>query len=240
MSEVWDLEISDSRRKLILMCLADGANRESRECWPSVSYIASRCSCTERTVHRHLQELEREGFIEIHRRYDRSGRQRSNMYTIALPRNFVTPPCHVRQGEGDTCVRGEGDTGVIHNRNIEPSIETKRICAPNGSRFDEWYAQYPKKKGKAVALRSWKRRKLDQHADIIIADTLKRKAREWKDPQFIPMASTYINQERWLDEITEDNNGNQKTQRNHRGRETVIQRSQRKEREALQSVGIKI
>ena len=60
--------------------------------------------------------------------------------------------------------------------------------------------------------RWWKRKKLDQHADIIIADTMKRAEVEWSDPQFIPMASTYINQERWKDEDCKPrNNGVKKT-----------------------------
>ena len=83
----------------------------------------------------------------------------------------------------------------------ETDIEAdKRPCAPNGARFDEWYAQYPKKKGKAAALKTWKRKKLDCIADTILADTMKRAQIEWTDDQFIPMASTYINQERWQDE----------------------------------------
>ena len=41
-----------------------------------------------------------------------------------------------------------------------------------------------------------------------MADTVKRAEVEWKDPQFIPMASTYIHQERWEDEIETAQKGN--------------------------------
>ena len=76
------------------------------------------------------------------------------------------------------------------------------------SRFEEWYEKYPKKKGKVEARKHWKRKKLDPIADQIIADTVQRTAVEWTDPQFIPMASTYIFQERWEDEIAPSQKGN--------------------------------
>lgn len=67
--------------------------------------------------------------------------------------------------------------------------------------FDEWYAIYPRKRGKVEALKAWKRKSLDGIGYLIIADTKKRVEVEWKDPKFIPYASTYINQERWEDDI---------------------------------------
>jgi hypothetical protein len=117
-----------------------------------------------------------------------------------------------------TGVTPEGVMGVTQNHKKEPSIESKDLntCAPNGSRFEEWYAQYPKKKGKAEAFKAWKRKKLDTVADSIIADTIKRAQIEWTDPQFIPMASTYVNQERWQDEDCKPRtNGVSNTQQAH-------------------------
>lgn len=103
-----------------------------------------------------------------------------------------------RQDDAKTTPAARQDD--VPEAEAEAEAEKKNTCAPVGARFDEWYTQYPKKKGKAQALKAWKRKKLDKHADAIIADTMKRSVIEWRDPQFIPMASTYINQERWLDE----------------------------------------
>jgi len=98
------------------------------------------------------------------------------------------------------------DTGTLPEHSAQEKEGNRKgkernTCAPTGARFDEWYEKYPKKRGKAEARKTWKRRKLDRIADEIIADTISRTKLEWKDPQFIPMASTYVNQERWQDEI---------------------------------------
>ena len=84
---------------------------------------------------------------------------------------------------------------------------TKNICSSGDERFDEWYEQYPRKQGKAQARKTWKRKNYDAIADKIIADTKERSRVEWphliatKDVSLIPYASTYVNQERWQDEI---------------------------------------
>lgn len=61
---------------------------------------------------------------------------------------------------------------------------------------------YPRGDGKQAAVKAWNSAGLDDEAYAIIADVTARKARDqkWKDPDFIPYASTYLNQERWRDE----------------------------------------
>lgn len=79
------------------------------------------------------------------------------------------------------------------------SIERK---APSPSRFDDFWAVYPNKKGKVAAEKAWKRKGLDLIADQIIADVKERAAmdRQWLDG-FIPHGSTYVNAEGWQDAI---------------------------------------
>ena len=67
--------------------------------------------------------------------------------------------------------------------------------------FDDWYSIYPRKRGKSAARTKWKSRNLDEIASKIIADTEARIKHEWSELKYIPYASTYINGERWLDEI---------------------------------------
>lgn len=70
------------------------------------------------------------------------------------------------------------------------------------SRFDEFWAEYPVKKGKAAAESAWQRKRLDAIADRIIADVKARKQRDrqWRDG-FAPHGSTYVNQRGWEDDI---------------------------------------
>jgi hypothetical protein len=83
--------------------------------------------------------------------------------------------------------------------------------------FEEFWAVYPKKKGKAPAKAKWKRLKADEFLSRRIINHVKRlRETEWKskigtpDVQYIPNPETYINQKRWEDEIltTEETTNN--------------------------------
>jgi hypothetical protein len=73
------------------------------------------------------------------------------------------------------------------------------------SRFEEWWKIYPKKVKKADAKKKWKLKKLDAKADTLIADVANRIANDsqWADG-YIPHPTTYLNGERWEDEISVD------------------------------------
>jgi hypothetical protein len=78
----------------------------------------------------------------------------------------------------------------------------KDICAPNGSRFDDWWNAYDKKVGRKKCLKVWKARKLDSMADELIADAKLRHETcpNWKGGfQHHPL--TYLNGDLWDDEI---------------------------------------
>lgn len=88
--------------------------------------------------------------------------------------------------------------------NLIPDSLEKTLERP-AARFEEFWAEYPNKKGKAQAEKFWKRDKLDCMANTILADVERRKEQDWdwlKDGgQYIPHGSTYVNEKRWLDEI---------------------------------------
>jgi len=69
--------------------------------------------------------------------------------------------------------------------------------------FNLWWEAYPLKKGKSTAFKAWQkadRLPIDQMLSILHEQITKE--RQWKNKQFIPHPSTYLNQERWEDEIT--------------------------------------
>ncbi len=75
------------------------------------------------------------------------------------------------------------------------------------ARFDDFWFEYPKKVERKKALAKWKARNLDSKADEIIADVINRKTNDgkWlpndKGETFIPNPTTYINGDRWDDEL---------------------------------------
>lgn len=107
-----------------------------------------------------------------------------------------------------------------------PSVQT-------ASRFDEWWDAYDLKKNRKGALAIWKRRKLDNLADELIADAIHRHANDggWKRG-YQPHPTTYLNGDRWNDELTQARSGANGTP----VRETAHERSQRIIRERADEI----
>ncbi|MGC9539959.1 helix-turn-helix domain-containing protein [Streptomyces sp. UG1] len=76
--------------KLVLLALCDFAD-EAWSCFPGQATLAEKTSQGERTVRRHLEWLEKEGFIVSRARFS-DGHRTSNRYTIHAPRPSAPPP----------------------------------------------------------------------------------------------------------------------------------------------------
>ncbi len=85
--------------KLVLLKLADNADARG-VCFPSLNYLAQYCEVSVRTVKRHVNELEKQGFVKRIKRFDDSGRQRSNLYQLRVPSDS-----HIQQAELDLATR---------------------------------------------------------------------------------------------------------------------------------------
>jgi hypothetical protein len=98
---------------------------------------------------------------------------------------------------------------TTYNRkiHIKEKAQRKSYCAPDGARdinFEIFYQNYPRKKNKKRAKEIWVRLNLDDKIDLLLTDIKNRLANDaqWQDAQFIPHATSYLNGERWLDDIT--------------------------------------
>ncbi len=83
-------------------------------------------------------------------------------------------------------------------QNLKPKDQD--TCAI--ARFDDFWQVYPVKRDKKKAKAAWLRKKLNGNSTFIINDVINR---QQLDPQwikgYIPLPTTYINGERWDDEI---------------------------------------
>lgn len=92
-----------------------------------------------------------------------------------------------------------------------PTPKEQEPRSPDGAlreRFDRFWASYPRRIGKGAALRMWNRLKPDEALTVLIIAALEQQAQwpQWtKDGgQFIPHPSTWLHQERWTDEATQE------------------------------------
>lgn len=97
-------------------------------------------------------------------------------------------------------------TNNQHKSKKHMSADADDLDKKTSSGFSEFWSAYPRDEGKAKALKAWKAKRIGTNPDLverIIADVKKRKAmhRPWLDG-FVPHATTYINGERWEDQIT--------------------------------------
>lgn len=72
------------------------------------------------------------------------------------------------------------------------------------SAFEQFWQAYPKRVGRKPCEQKWKSKKLDALATRIIKDVLLRKQKDssWQRG-YVPNPLTYLNQERWEDELQE-------------------------------------
>lgn len=84
--------------KLVLLKLADNADARG-VCFPSLNYLAQYCEVSVRTVKRHVNELEKQGFVKRIKRFDDSGRQRSNIYQLRLPSDSYIQQTDLEQAD---------------------------------------------------------------------------------------------------------------------------------------------
>lgn len=87
---------------------------------------------------------------------------------------------------------------------IEIEIENKKKSY-DADGFAAFWAAYPKKAGKADALKAWNKLKPDivLQAKMGEALTAQKKSPQWtkNNGQYIPMPSTWLNGKRWEDEV---------------------------------------
>lgn len=100
---------------------------------------------------------------------------------------------------------GTSKEPVIESGKEPKKARAKSTDLPDG--FPEFWTEYPRKEGRTKALESWGKRGLDTDLGlrerVMAALARHRISQQWiKDNgQFVPHASTWLNQERYLDDV---------------------------------------
>jgi hypothetical protein len=96
-------------------------------------------------------------------------------------------------------------TKIDGDAHLQESLPISSPAQDKGYGFDEWWALYPKKADKKAAKRKWITNNLYRIASKLIQDVRNRleSDSQWKNG-FIPNPTTYINGERWNDELQID------------------------------------
>jgi hypothetical protein len=180
-NEVFDLEVSAGAKFLYIYLLSRPDNWTIR-----ANNIADTCGVGRQKSYNLLGELKSANILEYNRVKDGGG-----VYTL----HKITTSSKATSGKATSGISSD----IVSK---ERAVNTERTPTLVQSEFERWWSFYPIKKGKKPALTIWKRIKPD--TDALIADT---KTRAKKDDGWIrgyaPNPTTYLNQERWNDELTQ-------------------------------------
>jgi hypothetical protein len=120
MARVWQLDLPHNL-SWVLMALADHADDQGRNCYPSIGYLSWKCKASERTIQRVLRELEDRRLIQV--TWNPDGMS-SNDFRLTLDNGTLKPPYErKRRGrpknprQNDTSFSEESITGDMDTPN---------------------------------------------------------------------------------------------------------------------------
>ena len=186
--------------KIVLYWLADHHNGETGKCFPSLARLCKVTEMGKTALVGHLDALENLGLIERIRKYDNNGAFKSTDYVLRLkddtlvrntdnPCSDFTPPL-VRNANTNL---GSNNLGSKPNTSSDDEVDYY---------FDQLWSLYPRKVGKGQARKAFKAAsKKKDFYDLLPKLMDYVQTLEGKDKQFIPHLATWLNGERWEDEV---------------------------------------
>ena len=206
-----------SSDKFVLVVLANYSDQDGF-CWPHVGTIAELTMLSVRAVRRCITRLDG-AFLTVEKQRGTFGQQASSHYFLDLNSEIILqsdilspsvqsdidapPECHPRQSQSEPAATIYNDEpSYIHV--IDPIVQNDVLIVENDVLFDVWWKLYPRKQDKKKALAAWTKQGCEKNAESLI-EALKNQiandAQYSGDQQFIPLPSSYINKEKFNDEI---------------------------------------
>jgi DNA-binding transcriptional regulator YhcF (GntR family) len=204
MSEVWRTNLP-TVEKMVLLVIADHANDEGTEAWPSQATIAKKASVSIRTVQRSVNNLVKEGYLrmEKHRGGSATCREdrRPHRYTIRISK---------LRGDKETTRSERGDLHDLDG--ATPTPETGRLSRPKNlpneppleTPFDRFWSIYPIKVGKKKAEQAFDKASSEAEIEIIIEGAIRYAEDPNRVEQYTAHPTTWLNGGRWADQPLPD------------------------------------
>lgn len=184
-------------KKFILIILSNYAD-EKGQCYPSHRHIANIIGLKDtKGVQKAIKEFEQLGYLRIEHRKKDDGGFTSNRYTLLLTDGLLTP-------KGAETLREEVQTP----NNTKDDTKTNNNNEENEKWFENFWKIYPRKVGKFQARKCYLKYDSKIFPKLNYAVELFKKEQLNTDPKFIPHASTWLNQQRYLDYLNKPTNNN--------------------------------
>ncbi len=147
---------------------------------------------SQQQIQRALRKLEMSGIVHV-------GNYNSNPYDHT---KWYTAPIAGDYDRSHLITR-ESIVDQPSNTDIN-QIKTSRKRTTDNPLFDVFWKAYPRKTNKAFAQQVFGKLRVDQALldKMVLAIGQQKQSEQWKNPQYIPHPSTWLNGERWEDELT--------------------------------------
>lgn len=196
MAEVWRTDLP-TVEKMVLLVIADHANDEGTQSYPSQATIASKASISVRTVQRAVNSLVSEGYIRMFKHSGGSAGcredRRPHLYQINIGKLRGDNLSGRQEIPNEaTMTTSTGRLSRPMNHPIDPSI--------NHHDFDRFWSAYPRKVAKAAAKKAWEKAIRVAKAEEIIAGAERYANDPNRHPAYTAHPATWLNAHRWADE----------------------------------------
>jgi len=207
---VWKNKLP-STDKLVLLALADCANNEGSNVFPSISYLMDKCSLSRRQICYSLERLVTSQVISKELRYRENGSFTSNNYQLIVQKieELAGLVVHVLHHPSASTALGSACAAPHINTTITKSSSKEELLYNRSdfllTKFEEFWKLYPNKKAKPYC-KKWFLKNCSKNKELpdkIIAG-VKRYLPYWATREdYVPHPHTWLNKGRWEDEIKE-------------------------------------
>ena len=214
-SWLWRNSTAKGSELLLLLAIADWAD-DNGKAWPSVDTLSQKTRLSKRQTQSIVRQLEADKLLITHPNQGPNG---VNIYQIIMGGEKIAP---VQSGvEGGAVQRTEGVKPTAPNTSIDTSENTLSFSSSDegtndGAKtpsmvqkeydqavFDRFWSVYPRKVAKGDARKAFNKVIKTVPLHVLIDSVEKhKKSEQWKDPKFIPHPATWLNGERWEDDVT--------------------------------------
>lgn len=114
----------------------------------------------------------------------------------------------------------------IDKTNINKKEKEKISCSSDDERisFERFWSLYPRRQNKKGAFKTWVKNNLIKIVDKIESHLMNRIENEWRgrDIKYIPLPTTFLNGERWNDDIVKKNTSVESANKSINGRDVSM------------------